>query len=236
MLLYILPVAVITALVITYSSAWKGITPICDRYVLNVYLYLITLLLLLNWFIMIIIKNGYVKKIKPDIGMIIIFSILYIGTFFGAIFIPKEWVFVKHLLALLYISLSSLVLAIIYEFYGIKSVVEAFIIVTVMFVILTIFAWKFQEYLTDKISWTFLILFILIIIVELIMDMYYPSSVLTKIVILVVVGLLCYLILIKTKKMIENSKTCVLPDYIKESLGFLIDIENIFIRILELKR
>jgi FtsH-binding integral membrane protein len=78
--------------------------------------------------------------------------------------------------------------------------------------------------------------FLVLVIAELIIGLMYPSSMLEKIIILVVLMIICYLVLVKTKRMIENSEKCKTPDYVRESIGFILSFQNIILRILQLRR
>lgn len=241
----ILSIASLISILITFTSSFdfNKLEPTCDRYVLNVYLYLVTLFVLFNLFIAIILNNKKTLLKYVNISNIlytsILFLFIYIGTFFGVLFIPKEYVILKHLVGLLYVVLSSLIFAIIYDMFGINAVIEAIIIVTIMFIILTFFAWKFQDLISSRISLSFLIIFIILVLVEFFMSLLFPSSIFTKLIIIIIIGVVCYLILVKTKKMIENQKTCEKdggPDYIRESIGFFLSIKNILLRVLSLRR
>lgn len=70
---------------------------------------------------------------------------------------------------------------------------------------------------------------------EAIMLILFPNNILTTIVILIVLGMLCYILLVRTKKIIENDKKCEVPDYVNEGLGLLSSFKNLFIQILELR-
>jgi hypothetical protein len=72
----------------------------------------------------------------------------------------------------------------------------------------------------------------------LLLLIFFPNSILTSIIIFIVLLALCYLLLVKTKAIIENSKTCkdeTHPDYVSEGLGLYLSFKNILLQILQLR-
>jgi competence protein ComGC len=68
--------------------------------------------------------------------------------------------------------------------------------------------------------------------------MYYPNTLLEKGIILVVLMFISYLVLVKTKRMIENEKKCETegPDYVAEGTGLMLTFQNLFLRLLGSKK
>lgn len=221
--------------IITYLSAFKDGKPTCDKYILNTYLYSVTYLLLMTYFIMWIMHN---PKMLAKINLIhfIIIIIAYIGLFFAIIYTSPQNFILKHILALFYVAVASFLLCMIFQYFDSKAVVSAGILSVILFVILSVLAYNFQNLISSKVSMAFFIVFILMAIAEFIIGLIYPSSMLEKLIILAMLMLICYLVLVKTKRMIENSEKCTMPDYVKESIGFLVSFQNILIRILGLRR
>lgn len=234
--LFLVPTIIMT--IMTYVSATEGGKLTCDHYILNVYLYSITYLFFMMYFVMAAMK--YAPKLLTNLNLMhmILFIVFYLGAFLGVLFIPKEFVLLKHIVSLLYIVTASLVLSAIFAFFDSKAIVTAVVMSIVLFVILSILAFNFKELISSKVSLAFFIVFIIMVIAEAIIGYFYPSSLLEKGIILVVLMLICYLVLVKTKRMMENEADCEKqkgPDYVKESISLLVSFQNILIRILELR-
>lgn len=234
--LFLIPTIAMT--IVTYVSATEGGKLTCDNYILNSYLYTITYLFFMMYFVMAVIKYApnIIKHI--NLGYIIMFILLHMGTLLGVLYLPKEYAMLKHIVGLLYIATASVLLSVIFFFFDSKAIISAVIMSIVLFVILSILAFNFKELISSKISIAFFIIFVIMVIAEIIIGYFYPSSLLEKAIILVVLMLICYLVLVKTKKMIENEAECEIqkgPDYVKESIGFIVSFQNILIRILQLR-
>ncbi len=231
---YWLLIPVIIAIIFTYNSATKDNKLTCDNYVLDTYLYTITYILMMTFIILYLTQHP--NLITLNLVNIIIIIILHIVALLVILFVSKDYALLKHVLSLIFIITSSILLKFVFDYFGSKAVVFAIIVTIVLFVTLSILAWQFQNIISSKISLAFAIVFIILLIAEFMIGLFYPSSLLEKGIILIVLLVMCYLVLVKTKRMIENSKSCVPPpDYVKESIEFIISIENILIRVLELK-
>lgn len=234
--LFLIPT--ITMTIITYVSATEGGKLTCDNYILNTYLYSITFLFFMMYVVMAAMKYAPQLLFNLSLMHIILFIVLYLGTFLGVLFIPKEFAVLKHIVGLLFIASASLILSALFTFFDSKSIVTAVIMSIVLFVILSILAFNFKDLISSKVSVAFFVVFVIMVIAEMIVGYFYPSSLLEKAIILVVLMLICYLVLVKTKKMIENEADCEKqkgPDYVKESVGLIVSFQNILIRIIELR-
>lgn len=230
----ILPVLVS---IILYKNAFKDGKPTCEHYILNTYIYTVFYLSLMGFFISLILnhKNIYDKYIGLGTGIALF--IAYIGLYFAVLFIPKEKITLKHIVSILYIFVASILLSTIFFIFFPKSIVLSIFMTFILFVILTLMAWKFQKFISSSISLPLLIVFLLLAVAEFIISIFYPGSLIEKAIILIVLMVICYLLLVKTKRMIENSGSCEKeggPDYVKESMGFILSFQNLLIRILEL--
>ena len=220
--------------IVTYVSAFKDGKPICDRYILNTYLYVLTYLFLMTYFVMLISQYPKLFK-KVNLLHIIGVGLVNIGLLLAIYMLSPENYILKHFISVFFIAFSSFLLSFIFMYFDSKSILTAMVLSITLFVILTILAFKFQNLISSKISLVFLIVFILVVIAETIIGIFYPSSIFEKIIITVVLMFIGYLVLVKTKRMIENKEKCVMPDYVKGSIGFIMDIQSILVRILELK-
>lgn len=232
-LLFLIPV--VCALVI-YMISFKEGKQICDNYILVTYLYTLFYLALGTYFITILLQ--YEDKLnKLGLMQLLGLIILYIVVYFIMVYIPKEQLLLKHFVSIIYIMITSVVLSIIFMMYFPESIILSLLMTLVLFVTLTLIAWKLQDIISSRIPLALFIVFIVLIIAEFLISIFYPGSLLEKAIILVVLLVICYLVLVKTKGMIENRESCEKeggPDYVKESTGLLLSFQNLMIRILEL--
>ena len=232
----VITVLTVIAVIITYISSFNGGKPTCDRYVLNTYLYLATSLLLLNWFIQLISRYYPAGIITRNTLSTILFVLAYIGVFVAVLYTPKEYLITKHLLWLLFIGIAAVMFAELYKRYDNKSINLAILLVAALFIIMSFIAWRYKESIqANGIGWTLLGVFVLLTIVQYIVQYYYPSSIATKLIITALIGMVCYFIAVDTKIMFDNASTCTSPDYIGESAGFFTHILYVFTQILNLK-
>jgi FtsH-binding integral membrane protein len=170
---------------------------------------------------------------------VVVYLLAYIGTFMAILLVDKKHLALKHFLALFFIILSAVVYQFLLVEFGGQEMLIALGITVAVFVILSIMAFKFQELLTSRVSMAFLIMFIAVVIIELVVSMLAPFSWFAKLITLVVMMFIVYIAMVHTKRMIENSKTCDNdggPDYVREAMSFFVDMKNIFIRVLSLRR
>lgn len=230
-------IPLIIMLIITYLSAFdKHGKPVCDRYMLNSYLYAVTYLVMMAWFISLIILNNYGIE-NMNLFVVIGLAILCVALVFIIYSIPKEMVLLKHALSVLFIGLSALFLSVLFQVFEIKSILFFIVMTILLFIILTGITWKYQDMISSRISFTLLIVFIILLVIELLIGIFFPGTIFEKAIILIVLIFICYLLLVKTKKMIEDSRTCIAdkgPDYVNNGVSLVISFENILIRLLEL--
>lgn len=231
---HLLLIPAIIFAIITYASAFEQGIPVCDNYVQNTYLYSVTYLLLLTYFIALLNANPKLMN-KIDMMYVLPVVIANLGIFFAMMYTSPKNVLLKHILSLFYIVTASFLLTLVFMYFDSKAVVSAAVLSVVLFSVLSIFAFRFQRFLSSRISVAFFIVFVVMVIAELLIGLLFPSSVFEKVVILAVLMLICYLVLVRTKRMIENAETCRTPDYVNESIGFIVSFQNIILRVLQLR-
>lgn len=233
-LLFVIPV--VCALVI-YMISFKEGKQICDNYVLVTYLYTLFYLALGAYFITILLQYYEKQLDKLSIGTLLGIIVLYVIVYYVMIFIPKEQLLLKHLISIIYIMITSVMLAVIFMMYFPQSIILSLLMTLVLFVVLTLIAWKYQDVISSRVPLIMLIVFFILVIAEFLVSLFYPGTLIEKAIILVVLLVVCYLVLVKTKRMIENRDSCEKdggPDYVRESTGLLLTFQNMLIRILEL--
>ena len=189
----------------------------------------------MTYFVMLIMQH---PKMLLNIDYIKLIAIIVVNLvlLFAILKLPQTHVFLKHLISLAYVASASAILCLMFVFFDSKAVTTAAILSLVLFIILSVLAHNFQQLISSKISFAVFVTFILLAIAEFVVGMFYPSSLLEKALILAVLTVVCYLVLVKTKAMIEHQVTCTNPDYVKESIGFVVSFQNIIVRILQLRR
>lgn len=220
--------------IVIYTISFEEGKQVCDNYVLVSYLYALFYLSLVAYTI-----RGFIKSnmINLSLGALIGTILAFFGIQMVMLSTPKEWVVLKHLLSVVFSVLIGFLLSAFFAMYSLSSVVPAVLSTLVLFVALTLIAWKYQDSLASNLSWNMILLFVLLIVTEFFIGMFYPNSLMEKGIILVVLMAISYLVLIKTKRMIENKKKCETeggPDYVNEGTGLMLSFQNLLIRILEL--
>lgn len=243
----------IISFIVAQFTSFKDNKPTCDKYVLNTYIYLtmmfsllITLILILN----ILIPN-YTISIS---GMFLL--IIIIQTFISFLFIylihsiPSTDVIKKRIIWLLFVlNFSFLLLPVIQMsiYNGYTDLVMSSMFITFAIVAgLTLLTFLSPDLIVKNAeSWTPYILITLIcLILAYLIPMIFCAFGHCNLLLLnkwyyylAIIGIILFIfvILYKTKLVIENAKKCKTPedaDYIKESSGLFISIINLFMNIL----
>lgn len=230
-------IPLILMLIVTYISAFdEHGQPVCDRYLLNSYLYAITYLFMMAWFVSLLVVNDF-NILNVNLFLLLGLAIFFIALVFIIHSIPKEMILLKHFVSVVLIGLLAILSSFLLQLFDIKSIVFFIVMTIILFVILAEIAWQYQDMISSKLSFLMLIIFFILLIFELIIGVFFPGSMLEKAIVLIVLMFLSYILLLKTKRMIEDSKTCVAdsgPDYVDNGIGLVISFYNILIRLLEL--
>jgi hypothetical protein len=233
-------------------TSFKDKKPTCDRYVLNTYIYLTISLSLLISLVMIfnMLMPGYVIYVSGFLMLLMLIQLL-ISIFFIYLIhsIPSTDVIKKRFVWGLFILNFSLVLlpfiqAVILS--GNEDIIMSSIFITFAIVAaLTLLIYVSPDLIIKNTqSWTPYILIALFgLILAYLIPMIFCAfgkcnlmSLNKYYYYLAVIGIILFIfiILYKTKKVVENSEKCKTPedaDYIKESTGLFISIINLFMDI-----
>lgn len=224
------------------NNAIKDKQFVCNRYILNTYLYII---LSFNLIALQLLTMEYFKvNFMPSLLLFFGIFILTLACIFFIHRISPKRIVLKHLIWLLFIGSIALLFYPMYLSYINQKhlIVSAILTTLLLFLGLSLVAYKRPDLIS--LSWgpILLISLVSIIIMELIvvflMNKGENRSWLLKFISYLVIVLFMVFILYDTKRLQINAKECGNPnpaDYIKESLGLFLDIWNIFIRILSLK-
>ena len=222
------------------NSAIKNKKFICNRYILNTYLYII---LTLNIIAIQVLLMKYNKvNFNPNLLLVIGIFILTIVCIITLHRISPKQMILKHSVWILFILLMGLMF---YPMYLIYSKQQGLIMSTILTTLILFFGLSLLAYLKpDLISLSLgPVLFVLLssgVIMELVMLFILPKNYVSKkgfkLMSYFFIGLFMMYVLYDTKRLQINAKNCIVADYISESLKLFLDIWNIFIRLLSLNR
>jgi len=222
------------------NSAIKNKKFICNRYILNTYLYII---LTLNIIAIQVLLMKYNKvNFNPNLLLVIGIFILTIVCIITLHRISPKQMILKHSVWILFILLMGLMF---YPMYLIYSKQQGLIMSTILTTLILFVGLSLLAYLNpDLISLSLgPVLFVLLssgVIMELVMLFILPKNYVSKkgfkLMSYFFIGLFMMYVLYDTKRLQINAKNCIVADYISESLKLFLDIWNIFIRLLSLNR
>ena len=220
------------------NSAIRNKKFVCNRYILNTYLYII---LTLNIIALQMLIMEYTKiDFQPNFLVFIGIFILTIGCIIAMHKISPLQIVLKHSVWILFIILMGLIFYPMYSLYTNKKglIMSAILTTVLLFIGLSAIAYLKPEFIS--LSWgpVLLVLLVGVIIVELLALAFAGNNTSTifKYSSYFVIGLFMLFILYDTKRLQINAKNCVIADYISESVKLFLDIWNIFVRILSLGR
>ncbi len=247
----------IASSVIASITSIKDKKPTCDRYVLNTYLYLtISLSLLISLVIILnILMPNYIKN-----NFMLLFALIIIHTLLNFLFIylihtiPSTDLIKKRIIWGLFILNFSLFL-LPYIQILIHSGNEDLILSTMFITFAIVAALTLLTYISPDLiiknssSWTPYILIALVgLILAYLIPMIFCAFANCSMIFLnkwyyylAIIGVILFIfvILYKTKKVVENAEKCKSPldaDYIKESTGLFISIVNLFLNLISSRR
>jgi FtsH-binding integral membrane protein len=250
---------ILSSAVIFYISNYSFIDnkPTCNNFVINVYLYLAISVCLIGLFAYLINHilfnktSNYYKPLNIDfifdtIGtpfyfLSIAFSFIFIILISISSDFDNENIFYNHALWLLFLFVIAITL--FPRFKDINSygfIDDAILITSLIFVTMTGFYYLFSEFFntfSSSIGMGLIVALIVIIIIELIQLLFgtYSASYM-KFMSYIVILLFSLYVSYDTMEVVQKEKLCTsLPNYPKLSIGFFLDVLNIFNRVLFLK-
>lgn len=231
-LYYILLVGLSSMGIITNSVSFNPIRFHCSNYVLNTYLYF-----LLSWGIVLAtVASLYINQValsslfaSQSTIILAVFSILLL---IGLLFTPASNFFTKHALYLILMVLFGVFL---YPFYYKHKTMFNHISATtlIIFIGLTLLSFLKPDLIKDSWGYYLFIALVGILIARIVEvgiaylkpEWYDPKF--NKNISYVSILVFILYTLYDTKQILVNSKNCVNPDYINESLGIFLDSINL---------
>lgn len=243
------------------NNSFKNGTFTCDKYVLNSYLYLILGIIFVALFVTVLTENKVQLFTKFMMKHRFLFPFLvFIGLVLSVVGLgltdPTK-VIQKHLFWILFIVLAGILFQPIHAIYikaGLEKIIINSLIITFLLVTtLSLIAFYKPDFI--KLSWAPVLFFallgaILVEIVSMLTNSYSTrfNRLMNYIIIAIFIGYLLYdtkFMRERGKKCLETcdyysigrfdmGKSCVKPDYTRESVNLFLDIFNMFLRILSL--
>ena len=219
------------ALFITLISSFQT----CERYVANTYLYLLTSLLFIFSFIKYFETNSDADTKVGNVytNYILIFALCYIALFILILFTPSNYLIAKHLLWLVFIFMSAILMYNLIKGKDDEVVRSTLLLTTILFGAASVIAVIYKDSLEDK-RFTGLMIGVFIGLAVL-SAFIQKGTPLSKAITIAILAILCYSVVIDTKDLLIKQHNCVIPDYIDESAGFFVTIQNIFSRLITLQ-
>ena len=219
------------------NSAIKDTKFVCNRYILNTYLYII---LTFNIIALQVLLMEY-GKIKFNPSMLMFFGIFILSLIcvVGINRVSADNMILKHSVWLVFIGLMSLMFYPMYILYSKQKglMMSAILTTLILFFGLSLVAFLRPDLIS--LSWGPILFVILLggVLTELVMMFFVTGnkSNMMKYMTYFFIVLFMLYILYDTKRLQLNAKKCVKADYVSESFNLFLDIWNLFIRILSVK-
>jgi len=230
-LLSFIAVAVILMMVLR-NKAYPAGKLTCNGYILNTYLYVILGITIITINVLLNDRYNFFPEISSWIGIIVLLIVIIAVTLLVINIDPQKTV-LKHSIWLIYLFILSLIIYPMYLLSRSEGVLLNALLGTLGISVLITAAMYYNPDLIkigDRryLFWALIILIIGQISVpylaankEQMISMYYFLAILG----VFIFGL--YLVYY-TKQLKKNSQNCVIPDYIREAVGFIITLVNIF--------
>ena len=230
-------VLIFVAIVFTLmNTAIKDRKFVCNKYILNTYLYVILSFIIIGLHVLILEANKIV--FAPKLGLFLLIFLLLLILIGIIHYIPPENLILKHLVWGIFMILLATIFYPVYLMTSGQNIIPSAILTTlVLFILLSLVAYVNPDIISFKAGPILLALLVIVIILELSMIFFARGKVswLWRGVSYFVIILFSVYIIYDTKRLQHNAKQCVRADYITESLNLFLDIYNIFIRILTLR-
>lgn len=231
---------VLTIFMITKNSlSFSPIRFHCPNYILNTYLYtFLSIAILLTTILSIKKINISLEQLFTGPGRFILLF-LSIIMIVAVMTVSPQYFFTKHLIWVTYLVLMGIILYPIYDTYK-DSFTHSAITTLGIMLFLSIIAFMKPELIS--LSWSNILLMLTISLLVtniseriLAYNSLIDSQKYNKLMSYGAIMLFSFWVLYDTKKVIINADNCVNPDYINQSLNFVLDSLNIFTNIINIK-
>ena len=221
--LALLSVILVITVFATFQLSFRNNIPTCNRYVINVYMYLFLALLL---FAMTILVAGKLNIALTETKSLIFLAIAFVALFALSSVQPQQ-VVLNHIIWLVFIVSLAMSVYPSWRYSQHSGTITTTIITTTILVaILTaVVFWK-PEWI--RLSWqstlSILLLGALIASIVPILFNINVGSNYQRLISIFFVGLFSMFLLVDTKRVIAKSLVCEYPDYPRDSVGLFVDV------------
>jgi FtsH-binding integral membrane protein len=216
----------------------------CKNYITIVYAYVLVYLLLVSlgaaFLPSIVHALNAIEKLLHSVWAPMVLMVVYAFSsifFFNyvAFYDPQQQA-MKHILSLLAMFMLAFMLTSLRESFTLKEVLRIVLFTFVIVIAISTFVYAFPQYIQSQFTWSLILLLIGLILIDIIFTFVLPvNSLWIRLLSLVFIGLFCYILMKRTKGLLEKKEACQPPfDYVGESMRIVIDIINIFLRLLRL--
>jgi FtsH-binding integral membrane protein len=227
-------ISVIICIILLFS-AFNNFKLTCNNYILNTYLYLI-----LSFFIVYIylqLLNFYKINIKTTLAFLGSFILTLILIVSITLLSPQQ-ILLKHSLWLLFLGFIALSFQPLYNRLNKNLIKSTFLATVLIATILSLFAQFFPNLISFSLGPILFIALLSVILVEILNIFFFKkedSIKNQKWISIFCIFLFSLFILYDTKVLLLHQKTCIIPDYINESLKLFLDMINMFVNLLRLR-
>ena len=217
------------------NTAIKDRKFVCNKYILNTYLYVILSFIIIGLHILILEAKKVV--FAPKLGLFLLMFLLLLVLIGFIYYIPSESLILKHFVWFIFMIILATLFYPLYLMTSGQNIIPSAILTTlILFILLSLIAYINPNIISFKAGPILLALLFIVIIFELSMLFFARGNVswLWRASSYFVILLFSAYIIYDTKRLQHNAKQCVRADYITESLHLFLDIYNIFIRVLTL--
>jgi hypothetical protein len=216
----------------------------CENYVFNTQTYAAILATYTTLVTYIASRN---KSLFTDLGLLVfgsvlgvlLFIIVQVGIHFLILYLPQEQQTAKYILSILYTTCWAFLLTVIIVLYQFDDmyVTTTLLMAIAVFVGLIIAGYKLKDYITKQIETTIVYICLAFLVASLIvLFIGNPSERTVYLLTLVGFAVVCVLLVLRTKTMLENEANCKVPDYPMEGTDFYAYLMRIFADLLMLRK
>lgn len=222
-------IASLVLLLLTYRSAFDPKTqkPICNRRVLNTYLYVFSMIAVLALSTMAFLP---LTEVPPSLVLFILLAIVEFAAFVGILLVDARHVFIKNVLLLVWTILAGYFYSLLVNYTDSSILIFALVAVLLIFVVLTWFAYQFEELLLKSHERILNYLILGAVIVYIVTSLFMPfNSTFMFLLSGFLVVLITASVAFKAKE-IKNKECSEVapPDYPRDAATILIDLRVLF--------
>jgi len=221
----------LSLIIVTYLSSFKNGTPTCDRYLINNFLYLLTMISIYITSITTLDE----KNIKSDSKISFVLMLLIFGLIF--VYSSVKNTLLKHIIWFIMLLSFSYISKRLYDKYDKKQIKKVIFKLMVILLVCVAIAFSFPQLIKPKLEIALIFAGFILILMRLIDIIFLNKeydSLITSLIIFVFSGFMVY----DTDRVMKLKKLCstaVPADYLMNTSNLFLDILSIFDNLLLLE-